>query len=157
MYILLVTILFWIITSDRDPQFQHAAVQRQAHELLACCVMSDEKHYAVFTGRFDLELDAELLHVELRDRGHGQERPLAQKPDVGQPFFPTTVFTGPARRTVALVSRTHRHARRPFRAVVSVRITGVITVRAHRTVPPIVAYTPAGKLPNIISLDSWLQ
>lgn len=66
-------IIVWIVTSDGDPQFQHAAVQRQAHELLTCRVVSDEEHDAVFAGRFDLELDAELLHVEIRSRGHGQE------------------------------------------------------------------------------------
>lgn len=149
------TILLWIITSDGDPQFQHTAVQRQTHELLTCRVVSDEKHDAVFTGRFDLELDAELLHVEIRCRGHGQERPLAQKPDVGQPLLPATVFSGPACRTVALVTRTHRHARRPVRAVVSVCVTSVVPVRTHRTIPPIVAHAPERKI--IISLDSWPQ
>lgn len=114
--------------------------------------MSDEKYDAVFAGRFDLELDAELLHVEIRCRGHGQERPLAQEPDVGQPLLPTTVFSGPARRTVALVTGTHRHARRPIRAVVSVCVTSVVPVRAHRTIPPIVAHAPEKKI--IISLDT---
>jgi len=138
----------WIITSDRNPQFEHSTVQWQTHELLARCIMSDEKHDAVFARRFNFELDAELLHVKLHSCGHGQERPLAQEPDVGQPLFPATVFAGPTRRTVALVSRTHRHARRPFRAVMSVRVTSVVTVRAHRTIPPIVANAPEKSGPN---------
>jgi len=119
--------------------------------------MSDEKHNTVFAGWFDLELNAELLHVKICSRGHGQERPLAQEPDVGQPLFPATVFPCPTRRTVAFVSRTHRYARRPFRAIVSVRVTSVVTVRAHRAIPPIVAHAPVKSGPNIISLDSWVQ
>lgn len=128
-------------TLDGRPEFQHAAVQRQTQILLGRDVVFDEEHDAVLVRGFDLELDAELLHVEL-GRGHGQERTLAQKPDVRQPLVPVAKLAGTAGRAIALVPGADRNARRSVRTVVTVRVARVVPVRAHRTEPAVVAHAP---------------